>query len=163
MLDLFTVLTSGGIVLFQSPASTFHPPTYLLDSLISEMFLTQRSSTDYTKDGYTVKWTFANDLGLIFVAVYQKILALQWVEELLVQARGVFVRVLGRRVKEGDVQGLIDEVEKPDSGFTRWFHARVKEFEGTKVSILRTRVDIDCAGDISQGIGATVTFADVGY
>ena len=75
MIDLFTVLTSGGIVLFQKSQTAIvgshSAPTYLIDRVISDVFMQERlSEKEYAKDGFTVKWTFANELGLIFVAVY---------------------------------------------------------------------------------------------
>ena len=37
---------------------------------------------------YTLKWNFHNELGLVFVAVHQRILSLTYVDDLLEQGRG---------------------------------------------------------------------------
>ena len=75
-MDLSHVLTSvitGGIVLWsrsftpaaaQATASSSSP----VNSLIREALIEGRTADDkYEKDGYAVKWTFVNDLELIFV------------------------------------------------------------------------------------------------
>ncbi|WCJ43384.1 signal recognition particle receptor alpha subunit family protein [Euphorbia peplus] len=59
-----------------------------IDTLIRSCLLEERSgaaSYNYDASGasYTLKWTFHNDLGLLFVVVYQRILHLLYVDELL--------------------------------------------------------------------------------
>ena len=135
MLDLFTVLTSGGIVLFQkSQDSSSSPPTYLIDRVISDVFMQERSSEkEYARDGYTVKWTFANELGLIFVAVYQKILELTWVEELLVTVKRMFVKLYADTLKSGDTTAVINDLNGVQCHFGTWFDGKVHSYEDTKV------------------------------
>src|SRR5271169_4179708 len=135
MLDLFTVLTSGGIVLFQrSQAASANSTAYLIDRVISDVFLQERSSErEYAKDGYTVKWTFANELGLIFVAVYQKILELTWVDELLVTVKKMFVKLYSDSLKTGDTTAVIADLNGVKCHFGTWFDAKVQSYEGTKV------------------------------
>lgn len=142
MLDLFTVLTSGGIVLFQRSESPSHnAPTYLIDHVISSIFMQERSSDkEYAKDGYTVKWTFANELGLIFVAVYQKILELTWVEDLLVAVKRMFVKLYGDTLKVGDTTKIVNELNGVECHFGTWFEGRLKSYEGTKVGLLKRRL-----------------------
>ncbi|KAI8846402.1 signal recognition particle, alpha subunit, N-terminal-domain-containing protein [Chytridium lagenaria] len=70
MLDLFTEFAEI------RAASSGHP----IDALIADVL-----------DSYRVQWTFANDLGLIFVVVYQRILQLTYIEELLDLAKESFV------------------------------------------------------------------------
>jgi len=138
MLDLFTVLTSGGIVLFQKSqsASLTSAPTYLIDRVISDVFMSERSSEKkYAKDGYTIKWTFANELGLIFVAVYQKILELTWVDEFLVVVKRMFVKTYGEKLKSGNTTAVINDLHGVQCHFGSWFDAKVKGYEGTKVCL----------------------------
>lgn len=140
MLDLFTVLTSGGIVLFQrsqaaSSAST-SAPTYLINRVISDVFMQERSSErEYAKDGYTVKWTFANELGLIFVAAYQNILELTWVDELLVIVKRMFVKLYADSLTKGDTQAVINDLNGVKCHFGNWFDGKVQSYEGTKVRL----------------------------
>jgi len=147
MLDLFTVLTSGGIVLFQRSQSassvSAYAPTYLIDRVIADVFMQERSSErEYAKDGYTVKWTFANELGLIFVAVYQKILELTWVDELLVAVKRMFVKLYADSLKRGDTPAVINDLNGIKCHFGTWFDGKVQSYEGTKVRtpIMKTKL-----------------------
>ena len=49
------------------------------------MLLEERHSDSVytTMSGYGLKWTLANDLNLVFVVVYQKILQLLYLDDLL--------------------------------------------------------------------------------
>jgi signal recognition particle receptor subunit alpha len=138
MLDLFTVLTSGGIVLFQKSPSLHSAPIYLIDSVISDVFMQGRSSEkEFAKDGFTVKWTFANELGLIFVAVYQKILELTWVDELLVTVKRAFLKAYGEALRVGDNTAVISDLNRIECHFGTWFDGKVQSYEGAKVCIPR--------------------------
>jgi len=50
----------------------------------------------FVTGSYKVEWTFHNDLELIFVAVYQKLLQLLYVEELLESLKRKFCEVFAR-------------------------------------------------------------------
>ncbi len=148
MLDLFTILTSGGIVLFQrsQPASSNSnsAPTYLIDCVISDVFMQERSNErEYARDGYTVKWTFANELGLIFVAVYQKILELTWVDELLVTVKRMFVKLYADSIKSGDTTAVINDLNGVKCHFGTWFEGKVQSHEGTKVLFTLTQLYVE--------------------
>lgn len=148
MLDLFTVLTSGGIVLFQrSQATSSSSPTYLIDRVISDVFMQERSSDrEYARDGYTVKWTFANELGLIFVAVYQKILELTWVDELLVTVKRMFVKLYADSLKTGDTTAVINDLNGVKCHFGTWFDERVYSYERIKAFFWFDSLYVDCLG-----------------
>ncbi len=73
MLDAFEILTTSGIVLWRkeyAPVSS-----NVINSLINDVFIEQRgqkssdggSNPAYRKDKYTLRWTSAKDVGLIFV------------------------------------------------------------------------------------------------
>jgi signal recognition particle receptor subunit alpha len=74
MLDTFEILTTSGVVLW---SRTYVPVgANIINSLIRDVFIEERiqpQSDDadhkptYRKEGYTLKWTTAKDLGLIFV------------------------------------------------------------------------------------------------
>lgn len=63
----------GGIVLWSrsftpTASHTVSSSTSPVNSLIREALVEGRTADDkYEKDGYAVKWTFVNDLELIFV------------------------------------------------------------------------------------------------
>jgi signal recognition particle receptor subunit alpha len=74
MLDTFEILTTSGVVLW---SRTYVPVgANVINSLIRDVFIEERiqpqsedagSKPTYKKEGCTLKWTAAKDLGLIFV------------------------------------------------------------------------------------------------
>lgn len=93
MLDHLAIFTRGGLVLwtFQLSALKGSP----IDALVQTCLLQERSGETffhYGKDAgaYTLKWTFHNELGLVFVAVYQRILQLLYVDEILSSVKQEF-------------------------------------------------------------------------
>ncbi|KAJ7582600.1 SRP54-type protein [Mycena floridula] len=99
MLDHCSISHKGGIVLW---SRSFTPEASQLasssaspvNSLIRDALIEGRSTEDkYEKDGYAVKWTFVNDLELIFVVAYQRILQLTYVDELLTTLKALFVKL----------------------------------------------------------------------
>lgn len=62
-----------------------------VDNLIRTVLLEERGNeTSFNVESYTVKWCFANEFELIFVVVYQKILQLLYIDELLEAVRRKF-------------------------------------------------------------------------
>ncbi|KAI7873078.1 SRP54-type protein [Mucor mucedo] len=90
MLDLFTILTKGGFVLWQK---TFTPiQGSPVQDLIKNVLIEERSGTDvYYKDHYALKWTLANEHDVVFVVAYQKILPLTYIDELLETVKRLFL------------------------------------------------------------------------
>lgn len=90
MLDLFTILTKGGFVLFQKTYAPINGSP--VQDLIKNVLIEERAATNtYTKDNYALKWTFANEQDLVFVVAYQKILHLTYIDELLETVKRVFL------------------------------------------------------------------------
>ncbi|RDB21328.1 Signal recognition particle receptor subunit alpha [Hypsizygus marmoreus] len=98
MLDHCSISHKGGIVLW---SRSFTPDAAHLasssaspvNSLIREALIEGRTTEEqYEKDGYAVKWTFVNDLELIFVVAYQRILQLTYVNDLLAALKSLFVK-----------------------------------------------------------------------
>ncbi|KIP09560.1 hypothetical protein PHLGIDRAFT_311154 [Phlebiopsis gigantea 11061_1 CR5-6] len=95
MLDHCSISHKGGVVLWsrsftpaasQTAGSSISP----VNSLIRDALIEGRSAeSQFEKDGYALKWTFANDLGLIFV----RILQLSYVDELLAALKALFVKL----------------------------------------------------------------------
>ncbi|KAJ7871436.1 signal recognition particle, alpha subunit, N-terminal-domain-containing protein [Mycena olivaceomarginata] len=99
MLDHCSISHKGGIVLW---SRSFTPDASHLasssaspvNSLIREALIEGRTADEkYEKDGYAVKWTFVNDLELIFVVAYQRILQLTYVDDLLAALKTLFVKM----------------------------------------------------------------------
>lgn len=76
MLDTFEIITTSGVVLW---SKSYAPVgASLINNLIKYVFIEEKASGSsvgdnaaskptYQRDGYTLKWTTAKDLGLIFV------------------------------------------------------------------------------------------------
>ncbi|KAJ2398732.1 hypothetical protein GGI23_003070 [Coemansia sp. RSA 2559] len=103
MLDQFTIATKGGVVLWNKEYTsiTGHPVNSLIHSeLIPGGRRSEGSgNSKYTWGAYTLQWTFANELNVIFVAVYQKILQLPYIEDLLRAVKRHFVSRFEAEIK----------------------------------------------------------------
>ncbi|BES93791.1 Signal recognition particle receptor [Nesidiocoris tenuis] len=83
MLDLFTIFSRGGIVLwcFQSTSQIF---TTSVNGLIKSVILQERSGlTSYDDNNLTLKYRLDNEFELVFVVAFQKILQLSYVDKFL--------------------------------------------------------------------------------
>lgn len=88
MLDHFVIFRKNGLVLWSKTFTELEGNP--IERLISDVLLEERSSDcSYTMDDYQLRWTFANELDLVFVAVYQKMFQLLYVEELLERVKKV--------------------------------------------------------------------------
>ncbi|GAA5830850.1 hypothetical protein JCM11251_001097 [Rhodosporidiobolus azoricus] len=113
MLDSFSILTQGGLVLW---SRSFTPSPSPFDALIREALIEQRASSTTTsatgggttsndavsrwdKDAHSLLWLLANDLDLIFCCAYQRILSLPYVADLLVAVRKAFLKAYGETVR----------------------------------------------------------------
>ncbi|KAH6618573.1 signal recognition particle, alpha subunit, N-terminal-domain-containing protein [Boeremia exigua] len=131
MLDTFEIVTTSGVVLW---SRTYVPVgANVINSLIREVFIEERtlpqsedsgSKPTYKKEGYTVKWTQAKDLGLIFVAVYQSLVHLTWIDKLLDNVRALFVGLYGEQL-----QTELSSVVNCDK-FGPYFDRQMQELEG---------------------------------
>ncbi|KAI0807149.1 signal recognition particle binding protein [Fomes fomentarius] len=137
MLDHCSISHKGGIVLWSrsfTPAAstTAASSTSPVNSLVREALIEGRSSDGkYEKDGYAVKWTFVNDLELIFVVAYQRILQLTYVDELLLALKTLFIKLfnpfLATFVASLHVTGVAKHASSTDTS-TSWSFQ--KAFDG---------------------------------
>uniref|UniRef100_A0A182QWA7 SRP54-type proteins GTP-binding domain-containing protein n=1 Tax=Anopheles farauti TaxID=69004 RepID=A0A182QWA7_9DIPT len=81
MLDLFTIFTKGGIVLwcFRSTNQLFAPS---VNALIKSVILQERSGV-YDHDGLSLQYKLDNEFELVFVVAFQKILQLAYIDKFL--------------------------------------------------------------------------------
>uniref|UniRef100_A0A182S716 Signal recognition particle SRP54 helical bundle domain-containing protein n=1 Tax=Anopheles maculatus TaxID=74869 RepID=A0A182S716_9DIPT len=81
MLDLFTIFTKGGIVLwcFRSTNQLFTPS---VNALIKSVILQERSGV-YDHDGLSLQYKLDNEFELVFVVAFQKILQLSYIDKFL--------------------------------------------------------------------------------
>jgi len=104
MLDLCTVLTKGGYVLWQKKYT--HINGSPVDALIRDVLIEERAGiTSYTKDSYALKWTFLNEKDLVFVIAYQNFLQLAYVDELLETTKRLFSTTYKDQLKSDDIIG----------------------------------------------------------
>ncbi|KAK3812387.1 MAG: SRP54-type protein [Linnemannia elongata] len=109
MLDFFSIATKGGLVLWSKAYGPAQSSP--INNLIQDILIEERSSTQiYLKDNYAIKWTFVNDLDLIFIAVYPKSLGLTYIDTLLQAASTQFSDCYGARIlrKSGGIPQLKD-------------------------------------------------------
>ncbi|KAH0935876.1 hypothetical protein HID58_012993 [Brassica napus] len=84
MLEQLLIFTRGGLILWTCKEIGNALKGSPIDTLIRSCLLEERSGeVSFNYGAYTLKWTFHNELGLVFVAVYQKILQLLYVDDLL--------------------------------------------------------------------------------
>nr|XP_010910254.1 signal recognition particle receptor subunit alpha homolog [Elaeis guineensis]XP_010910255.1 signal recognition particle receptor subunit alpha homolog [Elaeis guineensis] len=100
MLEQLLIFTRGGLILWTYRELGNALKGSPVDALIRSCLLEERSAeTSFSYDApvggaaYTLKWAFHNDLGLVFVAVYQRILHLLYVDDLLAAVRREFSQI----------------------------------------------------------------------
>ncbi|XP_057545719.1 uncharacterized protein LOC130824649 [Amaranthus tricolor] len=118
MLEQLLIFTRGGLILWTCKELSNALRGSPIDTLIRSCLLEERSGlASYTYDApgasYTLKWTFHNELGLVFVAVYQKILHLLYVDELLSLVKREFSEIYDpSRMDYGDFDDVYRQLMK---------------------------------------------------
>mmetsp|Transcript_1717 Transcript_1717/g.6043 ORF Transcript_1717/g.6043 Transcript_1717/m.6043 type:complete len:602 (+) Transcript_1717:193-1998(+) len=100
MLEHFCIFAKGGILLWSIQFTALKGTP--LEELIRTVLLEERSGErsfaySHGNTHYTLKWTYHNEIGLVFVAVYQQILQLLYVDELLEKVKEEFVPLYKER------------------------------------------------------------------
>ncbi|CAL1382756.1 unnamed protein product [Linum trigynum] len=118
MLEQLLIFTRGGLILWTCKELGNALKGSPIDTLIRFCLLEERSgSNSYNYDApgaaYTLKWTFHNELGLVFVAVYQRILRLLYVDELLSMVKREFCEIYDpKRVDYNDFDETFRQLRK---------------------------------------------------
>ncbi|KAJ1947730.1 hypothetical protein GGF37_000106 [Kickxella alabastrina] len=149
MLDQFVIATKGGILLWSNDYVSVggHP----VDSLVQDVLIQSTrtdSSSKYMSGAYTLQWTFANELNVIFIAVYQKILQLPYIEDLLKHIKRHFIVRFESEIKQlmdsdcldipifGDFDDEFEQVmravEDREQRERQSRHSQPRKFEDTK-------------------------------
>ncbi|KAI9891280.1 MAG: hypothetical protein M1814_002970 [Vezdaea aestivalis] len=143
MLDSFEILTTSGVVLW---SKSFAPVSQnAINSLIAEVFIEEKvapgstaasdvsatKTPPFKKDQFTLKWTTFKELGLIFVAVYQSLIHLGWVDKLLDNIKVIFVDLYK------------DQLRKPHTSivevnFDNYFDQQLRELEDKAPAVTKT-------------------------
>ncbi|KAL1886852.1 hypothetical protein Plec18167_000787 [Paecilomyces lecythidis] len=134
MLDAFEIFTTSGVVLW----SRSYAPVgaHVVNGLINDVFIEEKVRPQshtvegvlpvYKKEKYNLKWKKVEELGLVFVAVYQSLLHLSWIDKLLDNIATIFVDLYKSELKS--LRARV--VEYP---FDKYFDQQVRELEGTTV------------------------------
>ncbi|KAF8544477.1 signal recognition particle, alpha subunit, N-terminal-domain-containing protein [Trichophaea hybrida] len=144
-LDSFEILTTSGILLWSkkySPVNASVVNSFISDVLIEERVQPGSDGKWYKKDSYTLKWTTANDLGLIFIAVYQSLLQLTWIDELLDTVKKLFTSLYGDQLKKPYTSAI-------ECHFDDYFTSRVQELEKKYGTVARATINVPST-DVSR-------------
>ncbi|XP_010548639.1 PREDICTED: signal recognition particle receptor subunit alpha-like [Tarenaya hassleriana] len=131
MLEQLLIFTRGGLILWTCKEIGNALKGSPIDTLIRSCLLEERSgavSFNYDAPGaaYTLKWTFHNELGLVFVAVYQKILHLLYVDELLSMVKQSFSEIYDPK------RTAYDDFDETFRQLRKEAEARAEELRKTK-------------------------------
>lgn len=101
MIDYFTVFTRGGLVLWSTKNQYSKTIGSTVNELIRKVIMEEKSGErSFSYNQHQLRWTFENDLELIFVVVYQQFLTLYYIEQLLQDTKKTFVNMLGGRLPD---------------------------------------------------------------
>ncbi|WVQ95458.1 hypothetical protein IAU59_002555 [Kwoniella sp. CBS 9459] len=99
MLDHVSISHQNGLILWSRSftptfASLAQSPASPVNALIREAFIegkTRGEEEGFEKDGYSVRWTMENGLGLVFVVVFPALVPLTYIPELLQRMKQLFI------------------------------------------------------------------------
>ncbi|KAK7030363.1 hypothetical protein SK128_004888, partial [Halocaridina rubra] len=104
MLDFFAVITKGGIVLwyFQDAAQQLKTSIDAINALIRNVVLQERGGVGiYECGNLAIKKQLDNEFDLLFVAGYQKILQLSYVDKFLSDIQREFRDQYNEELRQG--------------------------------------------------------------
>ncbi|KAL4995848.1 signal recognition particle, alpha subunit, N-terminal-domain-containing protein [Aspergillus recurvatus] len=129
MLEAFEILSTSGVVLW---SKSYAPVgSHVINSLINEVFIEEKAQLQNTtnsvspifkKEKYTLKWRRSKDFNLIFVAVYQSLLHLGWIDKLLDNISTIFIDLYKSQLQSERAR----VIEYP---FDKYFDQQVQELE----------------------------------
>ena len=111
MLDHFSISRKNGLVLW---SRSFTPlpagPNSPINALIKDCLVEGKPSEGYERDGYSVRWTSENQLGLVFIVVFPALLPLSYVPALLARVKQLFIALFQTDIDSAQLQDrLIEE------------------------------------------------------
>eukprot|EP01084_Bolivina_argentea_P059580 108825_1 len=155
MISKVAVFHRGGAVLWrsddenetQTPTAggdnnNNNDPYLSINKLIQTVLLSDKTASDHMiYDSFTLKWTFANDLDLIFIAVYFSFTKLLHVDKFLKFVKDAFIKMYAKVLKGGimnlspqNYSKFYDEYKKIQKEFqTHISQKPPKRFPDTKI------------------------------
>ena len=89
MIDFFCIFTTTGLVLWTKTFCEIVGKP--VNHLIKNVLLAERTNEKQFIEGqYVLKWSLNNDLGVVFVVVYQRVLQLPYIDDLLASVKRSF-------------------------------------------------------------------------
>ncbi|GMF11616.1 unnamed protein product [Phytophthora lilii] len=97
MIDHFVIFSKTGTVLWSRTLCKLGGDP--VDNLINRVLMEDRAGEKkFIDDTYAMQWVFENKLDLVFVVVYQKILQLLYIEELLEIVKKDFIALFPQQI-----------------------------------------------------------------
>lgn len=97
MIDHFVIFSKTGMVLWSRTLCKLGGDP--VDNLINRVLMEDRAGEKkFIDDTYAMQWVFENKLDLVFVVVYQKILQLLYIEELLEIVKKDFIALFPQQI-----------------------------------------------------------------
>ncbi|GAB9462668.1 hypothetical protein Gpo141_00000156 [Globisporangium polare] len=97
MIDHFAIFSKTGTVLWSKTLCKLSGDP--IDTLINRVLMEDRAGEKkFISDAYQMQWAFENKLDLVFVVVYQKILQLLYIEELLEIVKKDFISLFPEQI-----------------------------------------------------------------
>jgi signal recognition particle receptor subunit alpha len=129
MIDNITVITKGGLVIWTQNFIEKGLKGNPINKLIQEIFIQEKGSqSSFSDDTYTLKWSFQNELDLIFIIVYQKLFSISYIDELLTITKEKFVEELDKSYKDVKDLSLVNiDFSEEFSNITRAVEERYKK------------------------------------
>ncbi|CAI7566037.1 unnamed protein product [Penicillium pancosmium] len=134
MLEAFEILTTSGVVLW---SKSYAPVgAHVINSLINDVFIEEKVvpqnaatvSPVFKKEKYTLKWRRNKEFSLIFVAVYQSLLHLGWIDKLLENISTIFIDIYKDQLKG-------NRTRITTYRFDPYFEQQVRELEDNTGSV----------------------------
>jgi len=92
MLDQFSIFTASGLLLWSKNWCETEEgllERFIEDVLIEENRLNSNDGNSSEMGAYALQWSFLQDMNLVFVAIYQRIVPLLYIRELLEEVKKV--------------------------------------------------------------------------
>ncbi|XP_060702683.1 signal recognition particle receptor subunit alpha isoform X1 [Hemiscyllium ocellatum] len=138
MLDFFTILSKGGIVLwcFQGVSSPF---SGTVNALIRSVILQERGGNNsFTHEALTLKYKLDNEFELLFVVGYQKILTLTYIDKFIDDIHMQFRDKYRNQLQQQGVMGLLNGSFDFSDDFRGLLRAAEERTKGKAPSVMKT-------------------------
>ena len=102
MIDFFGVFHKGGAIVWSHGLSPIEGNP--LEHFVQEVLLEERKGTNIFRYGdYALKWVFANEFDLVFVAIYLNLTSMLYMDDLLEAVRDNFVSMFRKGTQETEM------------------------------------------------------------